>query len=65
MAAIKKKTMAQGQVTQYKGVLTFRPFKSSIRGLKYNVFKNGAVTHDTKLMKTAEAIADYVQINFN
>ena len=60
-----KKPMGKGQDTQHKGMFTFRPFKSSIGGLEVSVFESGTVRHAAQFMKTVEAIAKYIQINFN
>ena len=60
-----KKQVASGHDPRWKSELALKPFKSSIVGCEGKIFESDAVKNAAQFTKTFEAIADYVQINFN
>ena len=60
-----KKTGMKERDHRRRGTSSFKPFKSIIPGPEYKIYESGALKHAMQFTKTSEAIADYVQINFN
>ena len=60
-----KKPAQREQESRRRGAMTYKQFKGEVIGLEEYAYESRAVKHAAQFTKISEAIANYVQVNYN